>query len=204
MVMIVARLLGWAVGFFAALFLIVATPPWIGWVFLPFLLYASFRAVLQISYFPWSIGIQQVLGQYPWQILDGVPRGLSKHPEVEDDEMWFEFANPESPEERVPLPFLSSMRTYWWMKRIGGPRTRVELKAEIEPLWFAGDPRFLAVVAAPGRRGNAPKRLHLLYQRPAKDRRVAPIDWNASPAALERARRAGARLPESVYRPRPS
>ncbi|MBV1936054.1 hypothetical protein KUF83_05680 [Streptomyces sp. BV286] len=110
--------------------------------------------------------------------------------------MWFEIVNPENPEEQVPLLFLSNMRTFWWMRRFGTARTKPELKAQIEPLWFAGDPRFIAVVAATGRGGDAPKRLHLLYQRAATGGRgVAPTDWSAGPAALERARRAGAHVP---------
>ncbi|MFD4544865.1 hypothetical protein ACFWOX_01815 [Streptomyces sp. NPDC058467] len=204
MAMSVVSLVGWVVCWFGALFLIVATPGWIGWLFFPVLLYAFFRAFLHLFYIPWPARIQRILGQYPWQILPAVPRGLGKHPKARDDEMWFEFANPENPEERIPLPFLSSMRTYWWMKRIGGPRTKPELKAQIEPLWFAGDPRFLAVVAAPSRGGSGPKRMHLLYQRPARDRRFVPVDWNASPAALERARRAGARVPDPVSGTHPS
>ncbi|MFD5814518.1 hypothetical protein [Streptomyces sp. NPDC127038] len=118
---------------------------------------------------------------------------------MEENEMWLELPNPEVPGERIPLLFLSGMRTFWWMRRFGTARTKPELKAEIEPLWFAGDPRFIAVVAAPTRNGSAPKRLHLLYQRTATGRRgVEPADWNASPAALERARRCGAHVPDAV------
>ncbi|MET8134990.1 hypothetical protein ABZV24_24095 [Streptomyces sp. NPDC005251] len=92
------------------------------------------------------------------------------------------------------------MRTFWWMRRFGTARTKPELKAQIEPLWFAGDPRFIAVIAAAGRKGEAPKRLHLLYQRTATGRRgIEPTDWNASPAALERARRSGAQVPDVVH-----
>ncbi|MFB9509333.1 hypothetical protein ACFFS2_29445 [Streptomyces aurantiacus] len=197
MITIVVRLVGWIAVWFGSLFLIAATPPWIAWVFLPFLVYATYRAVLQLAYFRPSTYIRRVLQQYPWQFLTDVPRGRNKHPRVQEDEMWFEIPNPEDPEEQVPLLFLANMRTFWWMRRFGTSRTKPELKAQIEPLWFAGDPRFIAVVAATGRGGEAPRRLHLLYQRTATGHRgIAPTDWNAGPAALERARRAGAHVPD--------
>ncbi|MFF3405700.1 hypothetical protein ACFYW8_05680 [Streptomyces sp. NPDC002742] len=164
------------------------------------LLYSAFRAVLQLAYIRPSIYIQRVLWQYPWQLLTGVPRGRNKHPRVQEDEMWLELPNPEEPEEQIPLLFLSGMRTFWWMRRFGTARTKPELKAQIEPLWFAGDPRFIAVIAATNRKGEGPKRLHLLYQRTATGRRgIEPTDWNASPAALERARRSGAHIPDVVH-----
>ncbi|MEV0223987.1 hypothetical protein [Streptomyces sp. NPDC050704] len=197
MIMIVGRFVGWIAAWFGALFLIVATPPWVGWIFLPVLVYATFRAVLQLAFFRPSLHIRRVLQQYPWQFLTDVPRGRNKHPQAQEDEMWFEIPNPEKPEEQIPLLFLANMRTFWWMRRFGTSRTKPELKAQIEPLWFAGDPRFIAVVAAAGRGGKAPRRLHLLYQRTATGRRgITPTDWNASPAALERARRAGAHVPD--------
>lgn len=198
MIMIVMRLIGWIAVWFASLSLIVTTPSWVAWIFLLVLVYATFRAALQLAFFRPSLYIARVLQQYPWQFLTDVPRGRNKHPQVQEDEMWFEFPNPEKPEEQVPLLFLANMRTFWWMRRFGTTRTKPELKAQIEPLWFAGDPRFIAVVAATGRGGEAPKRLHLLYQRTATGRRgIPPTDWNASPAALERARRTGAHVPGS-------
>ncbi|MFF3610199.1 hypothetical protein [Streptomyces sp. NPDC002580] len=183
-----------------------ATPRWIGWLFLLLLVYATFRAVLQLAYIRPSIYIRRTLTQYPWQLLSGVPRGRNKHPQVQENEMWLELPNPEEPEERIPLLFLSSMRTFWWMRRFGTSRTKPEVKAQIEPLWFAGDPRFVAVIAATGRTGKGPRRLHLLYQRTATGRRgIEPTDWRASPAALERARRSGAHVPDGVRQyPHPS
>ncbi|MFE0102802.1 hypothetical protein [Streptomyces sp. NPDC059009] len=202
--MIVGRLAGWSAVWFGSLFLIVATPVWIAWIFLPILVYAGFRALVQVFYFPWSMNIQRVLAQYPWQLLSDVPHGRDKHPQADKDEMWFEFSNPEEPNERIPLLFLSQMRTYWWMRRFGTSRTKPELKAEIEPLWFAGDPRFYSVIAAPGRGGQAPKRLHFLYQRSARRSwKGDVITWDASPAALECARRAGARVPDRTVPPQP-
>lgn len=197
MIAIAGRLVGWLAVWIGSLFLIVATPRWIGWLFLLLLIYATFRAVLQLAYIRPSIYIQRVLWHYPWQLLSDVPRGRNKHPGVQEDEMWLELPNPEEPAEQIPLLFLSGMRTFWWMRRFGTARTKPELKAEIEPLWFAGDPRFIAVIAADGRKGEAPKRLHLLYQLTATGRRgIEPTDWNASPDAVERARRSGAHVPD--------
>jgi hypothetical protein len=197
--MIVIRLVGWIAVWIGLLGVLVSfLSPGFAPLFVFLLGYATYRAVLQVASFRPSICMQRVLQQYPWQFLTDVPRGRNKHPQVQEDEMWFEFPNPEKPEEQVPLLFLANMRTFWWMRRFGTTRTKPELKAQIEPLWFAGDPRFIAVVAATGRGGEAPKRLHLLYQRTATGRRgIPPTDWNASPAALERARRAGAHVPDS-------
>jgi len=163
-------------------------------VFTPFLLYSFYRFFVQLTYFPWALRMRRILREYPWQVLEGVPSGLGRYPGARDDGIWFEFRNPVSPDERIPLVFIKHQRAYWWMKRMDGPRTKPERRAQIEPLWFAGDPRFLAVIAAPGRDGKAPKRLHVLYQRSVFDRRCAPQSWGAGAGAadVERARRAGA------------
>ncbi|GAA1921693.1 hypothetical protein GCM10009837_53760 [Streptomyces durmitorensis] len=200
MILIVARLIGWIAVWVGSLAVpVVFLSQGYFLFFLPLLLYATFRAVLQIGYFPWSLNMQRVLAQYPWQHLKDVPRGRNKHPDAQEDEMWYELPNPEKPGVQIPLLFMANMRTFWWMRRFGTNKTKPELKAQIEPLWFAGDPRFYAVIAAPGRRGAAPKRLHFLYQRPARPSwKAAPVGWDASPAALERARRAGAKVPDPV------
>ncbi|MEV0555398.1 hypothetical protein AB0I27_18320 [Streptomyces sp. NPDC050597] len=198
MIMTVVRLVGWIAVCVGSLGVLVSfLSPGLTPFFVPLLGYATYRAVLQLASFRPSAYIQRVLQQYPWQFLTDVPRGRNKHPQAQEDEMWFEIPNPEKPEEQIPLLFLANMRTFWWMRRFGTSRTKPELKAQIEPLWFAGDPRFIAVVAAAGRGGETPKRLHLLYQRTATGRRgITPTDWNAGPHALERARRAGAHVPD--------
>ncbi|MEU6826287.1 hypothetical protein ABZ921_37215 [Streptomyces atriruber] len=188
------RLLGWTGVALGSLFAIVGLPVSIGWILFPFLLYAPFRALVECSFAATSLRVRRVLREYPWQILGDVPKGIAPHPAASDKRMWFELPNPDDPVERVPLTFLATFRSHWWFKRIGAPRTKPEIRAQIEPLWFAGDPRFLAVAAAPGREGSAPRRLHLLYQASALDRRAVPGGWTSSPASLERARRAGARV----------
>lgn len=200
MILIALRLIGWIGIWVGSLgVLVVFLSPGFTPLFVPLLGYATFRSVLQLAYIRPSLYIRRVLQQYPWQLLTGVPRGRNKHPGVQEDEMWLELPNPERSEEQVPLLFLSGMRTFWWMRRFGTARTKPELKAQIEPLWFAGDPRFIAVIAAAGRNGRTPKRLHLLYQLTATGLRgIEPIDWDASPAALERARRSGAHVPDNA------
>lgn len=203
MLLIVLRLIGWTavcVGSLAV-FVVILSP---GFVLLlvPLLGYGAYRAVLQIGYFPWSINIKRVLEQYPWQLLADLSRGRNKHVNVEESAMWYEIPDPEHPGELVPLLFLSNMRLFWWARRFGTNKTSPALKRQIEPLWFAGDPRFYAVIAAPGRGGRAPRRLHFLYQRSARwDERHPASDWGAGAAAQELARRAGARTPDPVPPP---
>ncbi|MEW2161833.1 hypothetical protein AB0912_02370 [Streptomyces sp. NPDC007084] len=168
------------------------SPGWVVWIFMPYFLYGLYRVFVQLACFPWAFRMRRILREYPWSILKDVPRGLKRHPEAGDDGMWFEFRNPRNPGEKVPLVFIRHHRSHWWLRRIGGPRTEPQLKAEIEPLWFSGDPRFMGVVAAPSRDGNAPVRLHVLYQRTAFGRTSAGPAWAADPEDVERARRAGA------------
>ncbi|TLS42921.1 hypothetical protein FE633_28410 [Streptomyces montanus] len=170
-------------------------------VFVPFILYSLYRFFVQFTYFPWALRMRRILREYPWQVLDAVPSGLGKYPGARDDGIWFEFRNPADPGEKIPLVFIKHQRSYWWLKRMDGPRTKPERRAQIEPLWFAGDPRFLGVIAAPGRGGKAPKRLHVLYQRPVFDSRCASESWGADTADIERARRAGARYLDNAPQP---
>ncbi|MFJ3302730.1 hypothetical protein ACIPSA_06370 [Streptomyces sp. NPDC086549] len=192
MIMNVLGLVGWPAGWIALLGISAYTPNWAVWVFMPYFLYGFYRFFNQLTYFPRGLRMRRVLREYPWQILEEVPSGLGKYPGAHDDGMWFEFRNPADLDEKIPLVFIKHQRSYWWLRRLEGPRTKPERRAQIEPLWFAGDPRFLAVVAAPKRSGKAPRRLHLLYQRPVFDRRCAPETWGAGAADIERARRAGA------------
>ncbi|MGW0864056.1 hypothetical protein [Streptomyces sp. NPDC002611] len=196
MAMNVVGLLGWISAWVGLLaILVVFLSPGFIPLLLPFMMIAFYRAFIQIFYFPWAMRMRRILQQYPWQVLSGVPKGLRQHPDARDNGPWFEFRDPENPEKKIPLVFLKTMRRYWWTKRIGGPRTKPELKTQIEPLWFAGDPRFLGVIAASSRDDSAPKRMYVLYQRPALDKRVVPLSWEAGAAEIERARRAGARVP---------
>lgn len=192
MAMNVLGLCGWPAGWIVLLAVSTYTPNWVVWLFMPYFLYAFYRFFNQLTYFPAAFRMRRVLREYPWQVLHGVPSGLGRHPAARDDGIWFEFQNPARPEESIPLVFIKHQRSYWWLRRMDGPRAKAHRRTQIEPLWFAGDPRFLAVVAAPGHNGASPKRLHLLYQRPVFDVRCAPESWGASPEDIDRARRAGA------------
>ena len=76
--------------------------------------------------------------------------------------------------------FLGSGYTFW----VRGVRS-----GEIGEVWFAGDPRFLGVVAVPG-----PRRLFGVAQRTAVDDRMSARKRGVSAEAPERAKAAGARV----------
>lgn len=199
----VLGLVGWIGGWIALLGISTYTPNWVVWIFIPYFLYGAYRAVIQVRYFPLAFHMLTVLRTYPWQLFSGLSRGLDEHPEAENDGIWIELPNPGDRSKAIPLVFVKHHRAYWWMKRIGGPRTKPALKAQLEPLWFAGDPRFVGVVAASARGGVAPRRLHFLYQPSAFYKAVARRHWeDVSPGELDRARRAGALLLDAVPRSR--
>lgn len=196
-------LIGWIGGWIVLLGISTRTPNWVVWVFMPYFFYGAYRAFIQVRYFPLAFHMLRVLRAYPWQLLLGVPRGLDEHPDAEDKGIWIELPSPGDRTKKIPLTFVKHHRAYWWLKRIGGPRTKPALKAQLEPLWFAGDPRFLGVVAARAKGGSAPRRLHFLYQPSAFNKAAPRRQWeDASPADLERARHAGALLLDAVLRSR--
>lgn len=190
----VLGLAGWAGGWIALLGISTKTPDWAVWIFLPYFLYGAYRVTVQVRYFPEALRMLRVLRTYPWQILRGIPSGLTKHPEVAGKQYgWFEFPNPGRPEQRLPLVFGRHLRTEWWSRRMA-PRAKPELKAQIEVVWFAGDPRFAGLIAASTPRGEAPRRMHVLRQQMSTDgghRTFA--EWGATPEDIERGRRVGIR-----------
>ncbi|MFJ4782837.1 hypothetical protein [Streptomyces sp. NPDC088794] len=200
MVMNIVGLVGWPVVWFGLLYVLIGyLSPGFAWLFALPLCYVLYRAVIQLRYISTALRMVRVLQHYPWQLLHRAPRGLDRHPEAEDDGIWIEFPDPVDDRERgIPLTFVKHYRAYWWLRRIGGPRTKPGLKARLEPLWFAGDPRFLGVLAVSARGGKAPRRLHFLYRPSALDPRAERRRWQgATPADLEVARRAGARFAEA-------
>ncbi|MFE9772705.1 hypothetical protein ACFYOV_13675 [Streptomyces sp. NPDC005931] len=193
-------LVGWGGGWVLLLGISTEAPNWFVWVFMPYFLYGAYRVTVQLIYFPSALHMLRVLRAYPWQVLHGSPRGIDQHPDAEDRGIWIMFPDPSGGSQTgIPLTFVKHHRSYWWLRRIGGPRTKVELKRQLEPLWFAGDPRFLGVVAVPAGNGRTPRRLHFLYQPSALDPRAPRRHWDGlNPADLERARRAGARFVVAV------
>ncbi|MEU1128435.1 hypothetical protein ABZ383_00975 [Streptomyces sp. NPDC005900] len=198
MVMNAVGLVGWVGGWLALLGVSTYQPDWVALVFMPYFLYGFYRATVQLRYFPTAFRMRRILRTYPWQILTDVPRGVGSHPGAQDDGPWVELPNPADGAGPVPLVFISHLRSHWWLRHIGGPRTAPELKARLEPLWFAGDPRFLGVVAVSRRAGNAPRRLHFLYQPQALGKASPKQGWSAGSAELERARMAGARISDTA------
>ncbi|MDQ0385608.1 hypothetical protein J2S54_002428 [Streptomyces sp. DSM 42143] len=187
----IVGLIGWAGGWVLLLWVSTCTPNWVSWVFVPYFIYGPYRVIIQLRYFPPAFVMLRVLRAYPWQILPNRPRGLTKRPEVEGRHYgWFEFPNPADPDQQLPLVFSHHLRTEWWSRRMA-PRAKPGLKADIETLWFAGDPRFIGLVAAPTRRGTAPRRLHVLEQRMHMRSGWRFADWGATPDDIERGRRAG-------------
>ncbi|WP_329393906.1 hypothetical protein OHA45_08775 [Streptomyces lydicus] len=66
---------------------------------------------------------------------------------------------------------------------------RTVQSGQVTAAWFAGDPRYLGVVATPG-----PHHLVPVAQREATDSRMSPRRRGVSPEARARARAAGARV----------
>ncbi|MFD5308024.1 hypothetical protein [Streptomyces ardesiacus] len=191
MVMNVAGLIGWTGGWVGLLAISLDTPNWVVWVFMPYFIYAPYRVVTQLKYFPTAFLMLRILRTYPWQVERDVVMGLTKRPEVVAKQYgWFEFENPANEQQQLPLVFSEHLRTEWWARRMA-PRAKPRLKADIETVWFAGDPRFIGLVAAPNRRGTAPRRLHVVEQRIDVQSGWSFADWGATPYDIERGRRVG-------------
>lgn len=185
-------LLAWTVTWIGLLYvLIVHLSPGFAFLFALPLGYCFYRAVVQLRYFPPALRMRRILRTYPWRIFREVPHGLTDHAEIPCKHYgWFEFPNPALPERRMPLVFPRHYRTEWWHRRMA-PHAKPTLKAEIETIWFVGDPRFVGLIAATKRDGTAPRRLHILEQRmaPQDDQRFR--EWGATAEDVERGRRVG-------------
>ncbi|MFD4477455.1 hypothetical protein ACFWPU_15270 [Streptomyces sp. NPDC058471] len=195
MVMNVLGFLGWVALWCGSLAVLVGfLSPGFSFLFVPLVVYSAYRVVLQVSYFPLAFRMRRIMRTYPWQEMQGVPCGLTKHPDVLGRQYgWFELPNPARPEQRLPLVFGQHMRTEWWSRRMA-PRAKPERKAQIEVVWFAGDPRFIGLIAAPTSNGRALRRMHVLQQQMggAGDRHCF-TDWGVTPEDIERGRRVGIR-----------
>ncbi|MFJ6704180.1 MULTISPECIES: hypothetical protein [unclassified Streptomyces] len=162
---------------------------WTLWLFFVPLLYSFYRAFLQPAYISWAFRTRRLLRAYPWQVFEKPESGIGKIPGATAGDVWLKFPDPERPGETTPLILKVHIRSMWWRRRLGrgyaSPKT-----AQAGQVLFAGDPRFAAVIAVPG-----PRRLYVILRQPTDGRgHVDP--GAASPAALERARRAGVRLPD--------
>ncbi|GAA3495682.1 hypothetical protein GCM10019016_027820 [Streptomyces prasinosporus] len=185
-------LLGWIASWFGLLYvLVVFLPPGFTFLFVVPLCYCSYRLVVQLCYFRPALRMRRIMLTYPWQVFRRIPYGLTNHPEVIGKHYgWFEFSNPARSQHRLPLVFPRHHRTEWWHRRMA-PRAKPMLKAGIETIWFAGDPRFIGLIAAPDHRGIRPRRLHVLEQRMAMPEKKRCVEWGATAEDVERSRRVG-------------
>ncbi len=86
---------------------------------MPYFLYGAYRVLTQCKYFAPAFLMLRVLRAYPWQILRSVPRGLTRRPDVVSEQYgWFEFPNPASREQPLPLVFPRHLRRSWWARRM--------------------------------------------------------------------------------------
>ena len=168
-------------------------------VFVPYTFYAPYRVLMLLAgTLPDTFRMRRVLRGDPWQLIEGAEHGLSAHPAAASDKPWIAVPDPTAPhdpEARLPLLLLTHPRTRWWIRRMR-PGAGAEQRAEIDVVWFCGDPRADAVIAASGSArsgaGRAPRRLLRLQQRNAlvADRRhptpaaADPVVPGLSPPAL--------------------
>ncbi|MFF8657688.1 hypothetical protein [Streptomyces huasconensis] len=187
----VAGLIGWVGGWIALLGISTETPNWVVWIFMPYFIYGFYRAYVQLRYFPAALRMRRIMRAYPWQVLRDVPHGLADLPEIVGPQHgWFEFPSPADPGQRIPLVFTQHFRLNWWTRRMA-PRAKPHLKAQIESIWFAGDPRMIGLIAAPTPSGQAPRRFQILDQRLGKGDGDRLAEWGLTPDDLERGRRVG-------------
>ncbi|MER6320878.1 MULTISPECIES: hypothetical protein [Streptomyces] len=190
MAMNVVGLFGWVGGWVLLFGVSVYSADWLVWVFLPYFVYAPYRALTQLRYFPEALSMLRILRTYGWQCVTEVPYGLTDRPDISSRHYgWFELPNPARPEQRLPMVFTRHLRLEWWSRRMA-PRAKPYLKAQIEEIWFAGDPRFIGVIAAFSRSAY-PRHMHVIEQRmhcpPAGE---CLDDWGAGPDDISRGRRA--------------
>ncbi|MFF0724645.1 hypothetical protein [Streptomyces sp. NPDC004134] len=156
--------------------------------------YGAYRAKIQPARILANVRIRRVLRAYPW-ILDDIPYSFPTLPGGTPTKLCLTIPHPAQPGETFLMyQHLRDLPT-WWTRRMG-PRAKPELKAQLKPIWFVGDPRFFGVIAVtkPGSAPEtpAPKRMHLIVQ-VGETKQTAPIDvnsWRASPEDLAHARQA--------------
>ncbi|MFE1176239.1 hypothetical protein [Streptomyces sp. NPDC058773] len=172
--------LGWILGFFAWLFAVVMTPVWLVWVlWMPMLCVGIWYALLAVISAASLTGTRRVLRVYPWQV------GITEVRSKKNGGTQFLVPNPERPEKTVGLGYGGAIGTgrHFWVRAVKS--------GQVTTVWFAGDPRYLGVMATPG-----PRNLLQVAQREAMDSRMSPRKRGVSPEARALARAAGARVGE--------
>ncbi|MGW3446954.1 hypothetical protein [Streptomyces sp. NPDC001076] len=163
---------------------------WTLWLFFIPMAYTFYRTFLQWAYWRGAFRARLLLRQYPWHMYEALESGIGNIPGVRNGYAWLKFPNPDMPDQRVTMVMHSHVRSVWWGGRLG-KRAKAERKAQVGEIWFAGDPRFAGVLAVPG-----PRRLYVIHQRPSYNPGLPADAHGAGPQALERARRAGVRVPD--------
>ncbi|MFD4522656.1 hypothetical protein ACFWP7_01695 [Streptomyces sp. NPDC058470] len=158
---------------------------WTLWLFFIPMLYSFYRAFLQPAYFTWALRTRRILQEYPWQAFEAPESGIGTIPDTTAGDVWLSFPHPERSDEMVPVVLRVHIRSAWWRRRLGRGFS-TEKTAQAKTVWFAGDPRFAAVIAVPG-----PRRLYVIHQRPSYGKSMSAEAAGATPQALDRARRAG-------------
>jgi len=169
---------------------VVMSITWTLWLFFIPMLYSFYRAFLQPAYIIWALRTRRLLREYGWQVFETPESGIGTIPDTTAGDVWLTFPTPEGPDEMVPVILRVHIRSAWWRRRLGRGFS-TQKTAQAKTVWFAGDPRFAAVIAVPG-----PRRLYVIHQRPSYSKSVSAEAHGASPHALERARRAGVHVPD--------
>ena len=173
-------------------FLVVFLSPGFIPLFIIPMVYSAYLARKQPLLILIDFRTRRLLRAYPWH-LGNPPFSLSPHSDSSSTKPWLEFPNPARPEELIPMHFHMLDRTGWWSRRMG-PRAKPELKAQLAQIWFAGDPRFLGIIAATAPESDSdnltPKRMLFLahYDEKKKFTSLDVNPWLATPEDLDRAR----------------
>lgn len=146
---------------------VVMSISWTLWLFFVPLLYTFYRAFLQPAYIAWAFHTRRLLRAYPWRVFEEPESGIGDAPGATAGDVWLRFPDPEHPAETLVMILHAHVRSRWWRRRLGRGYT-TEKTAQVRQVWCAGDPRFAAVIAAPG-----PRRFHVLRQPPSKEQGVA-------------------------------
>ncbi|MGY5128482.1 hypothetical protein [Streptomyces nigrescens] len=174
-----AAVLGWIPVFCAWLFAVVMTPVWLLVLWMPVLLVGIWYALLAVAGAASLPGTRRVLRVYPWQA------GIAEVRAKKNGSTQFLVPDPERPEKTVGLEYGGGIGTgrHFWVRAVKS--------GQLTAAWFAGDPRYLGVVATPG-----PRNLLRVAQGEATDSRMSPRKRGVSPEARALARAAGARVGE--------
>lgn len=174
--------LAWLLAFWAlsgfCLFLAFISPTWLTWLYVLVIAALGVCWVYALAALLNVRRMRQILKTYPWQSFTDVTL-IAKDGRT----AVFRIPDPERPDDSVSLRHgrgPGSGLTFWVR--------RIKSQA-VEEIWFAGDPRFLAVVAVPG-----PRRMINLAQPEALNPRMSPRKKGVGREARERARAVGARI----------